>query len=63
VDSRRSLDLVLILCPCAEMRATSDELRVLKFSIAMGWKIKELGRLVYLSHFLEAANSADAPGE
>jgi len=55
VDSRRSLDLVLILRPSAEMRATADELRVStvdelrvstvdelrvpKFSNAMGWKM------------------------
>jgi len=63
VDSRRSLDLVLILRPRAEMREMADDVRVPKFSKAMSWKMKELGRLAYFSHFLEAANSADAPGE
>jgi len=39
VDSRRSLDLVLILRSSAEMRATADELRVPTFSNAMGWQM------------------------
>jgi len=39
VESRRSLDLVLILRPSAKIRATADELRVPKFSNAMGWKM------------------------
>jgi len=45
------------------MREMADEFRVPQFSKAMGWKMYELGRLAYFSHFLEAANSADAPGE
>jgi len=39
VDSRRSLDLVLIMRPRAEMREMADEILVPKFSKAMGWKI------------------------
>jgi len=39
VDSRRSLDLVLILRPRAEMREIADEFRVPKFSKAKGWKM------------------------
>jgi len=58
VDSRRSLDLVLILRPSADMRKTADESRVPTFSNAMGWKIYDLGILAYLSHFLEAYDTA-----
>jgi len=45
------------------MRETADEYRVPTFSNAMDWEIYEFCRLAYFSHFLEVANSADAPGE
>jgi len=53
-DLRRSLDLVLILRPRAEMREMADEFRVPKFSKAMGWKLLLLLLLLLLNVFVNA---------
>ena len=62
MDSLTSLDLVLILRPSEEMKATADELGVPKFFECYRLEDVGVGRFAEFSHFLEAASSAAAPG-
>jgi len=43
------------------MKSEEDELNAPKFSTAIGWKIRLVGKLLYVINFRSAANSATIP--
>jgi len=59
--SLSSPDTLLILWPRAEIKCEDDELNAPKFSTAIGWKIRLVGKLLYFINFPSAANSATIP--
>jgi len=42
----------------AEIKSEDDELNAPKFSTAIGWKIRLVGKLLYFINYGSAANSA-----
>jgi len=56
-----SPDTLLILWPRAEIKSEGNKLNVFRFSTAIGWKIRLVGKLLYSISFRSAANSATIP--